>query len=285
MKSRYALPVFFLTVAIFWLSLLLSSDVTIVAEPYDRISVSYKELEGIDSLELIRSQENPNYYSPTMYIRYADQSHITVTINNIKSPETAIKHIFIHQGNRLLLQPYIHQSLSKKTENKDYLTDSKKWHIDEIILPKQITQLHTRSIGLNITSREISKLPKLHIKTEGASIDIGNIKIESLSINYQYNKTSCTGENDRSYRSGPIKMETHANVDTLFIEGIYSHIDLNNSASIQSLHLKTTPETSVELDRLDIYPRMRWEPLPTPPLPECQEGAERMAAPPAMKAQ
>ena len=96
----------------------------------------------------------------------------------------------------------------------------------------------------------------------------------------------CTAESEHSYHySDRIVVYRKAKIDSLFIESVYGYIDLQNSAPIRSIHLKTTPETGMELDRLDIYQRMRWEPLPTPPLPACKDGAEGMTAPPSIKAQ
>ena len=117
------------------------------------------------------------------------------------------------------------------------------------------------------------ELPKLHVDTEDASIELDNIHMAVLNIRNRYIKESCTDKDNYSYRSGRIEIKKDAHVNQLFIESIYGHIELENSAAIKTMHLKTTPETSIELDRLDIYPRMRWEPLPTPPLPACKDEA------------
>ncbi|MDO4795175.1 MAG: hypothetical protein Q4A28_04435 [Brachymonas sp.] len=275
MKSRYALPVFFLTVAIFWLSLLLSSDIRFESSASNSTSVDYKDLEGIDSLALIHSPENERYYSAYKYIRYADQPHITVTVNNTKNSPTAIKHIFVRQGNSLIFQPDIQQPFAKTTNNDILDTNNDNWEIREIILPKKIIKIHSRGVELNIGSEygngePIMNLPQLQLDMDDASIEIERIGIESLNIRSRYIKKSCTDKSNYSYRSGRIEIKKDAHVNQLFIESIYGYIELENSAAIKTMHLRTTPETSIELDRLGIYQRMRWEPLPTPPMPECE---------------
>lgn len=288
MKKRYALPVFFLTVAFFWLSLLLTIRLRASPEFHDSTPVSYTEVQGIDSLELIHPEENEHDYSSTMYIRYADQPHITITFKNLKSPGTALQQIFVRKGSRLTLQPLIYPKRDGNTTDDTKTLDDTHWRITEMILPAHINRLYTRGIELDIASQDdkhLIKMPQLHVEAEDASVELDVIEISTLDIRSRYNMQSCQEQQFHAYHSGRIKVEENTKIDALFIESIYGHIELENSSAIQTMHLKTTPETSVELDRLDIYPRMRWEPLPTPPLPECQEGAERMAAPPAMKAQ
>ena len=68
MKSRYALPVFLLAVATFWLSLLLTINLRRTTESFDGIDVPYTQVEGVDSLELVHSNENERHYSSSMYI-------------------------------------------------------------------------------------------------------------------------------------------------------------------------------------------------------------------------
>ena len=288
MKSRYALPVFLLAVATFWLSLLLTINLRRTTESFDGIDVPYTQVEGVDRLELVHSNENERHYSSSMYIRYADQPHITLKIRNLQNPETAIQQIFVREGSRLILQPKIHQQLDKEAANSQYDMDNEKWRITEMTLPIHINRLHTRGIKLNISEKDSDQknektgleLPKLHVDTEDASIELDNIHMAVLNIRNRYIKESCTDKDNYSYRSGRIEIKKDAHVNQLFIESIYGHIELENSAAIKTMHLKTTPETSIELDRLDIYPRMRWEPLPTPPLPACKDEAEHMTAPP-----
>ena len=124
MKSRYALPVFLLAVATFWLSLLLTINLRRTTESFDGIDVPYTQVEGVDSLELVHSNENERHYSSSMYIRYADQPHITLKIRNLQNPETAIQQIFVREGSRLILQPKIHQQLDKEAENNQYDMDN-----------------------------------------------------------------------------------------------------------------------------------------------------------------
>lgn len=289
MKSRYALPVFLLSIAIFWLSLLLTFNLRRTPESYEGFPVSYTELEGIDSLELINSDENAPHYSSTMYIRYADQPHITVKVRNLAKPESAIQRIFVRKGSRLTLQADIHQAADEKAARNNRILDDTHWRISEIILPAQIHRLITRGIELDIASsddRHSMKLPELHIDTEDASIDLDKMRIASLSIRNRYNKPDCEDKRTHTYSSAQIKIKEKTEVDALLVESVYGHIELKNSARIKAMRLKTTPETSIELDRLDIYPRMRWEPLPPPELPACKNTqATQTSTPPSIKAQ
>lgn len=293
MKSRYALPVFFLAVAIFWLSLLLTMNLRHSPEPYEGIELPYTQVEGIDSLELIHSDENERHYSSTMFIYYAEQPHITLKIRNLKNPEATIQQLFVRKGSRLILQPKIHQQPEKNATDNDNLLNDTNWRITEMTLPIHINRLYTRGIELDISKKNKNQedekielnLPELHIDTEDASIELNDIHATIVNIRNRYNKRDCEDKKTHTYSSAKIKIERKAKIDTLFIESIYGHLDLENSAAIKNMHLKTTPETSMKLDRLDIYQRMRWEPLPTPPLPACKDGAERMTAPPSIKAQ
>lgn len=296
MKSRYALPVFFLAVAIFWFSLLLTTnlrrplELKRPPELHEEIDIPYTQVEGVDSLELAHTAKNMHHHGLSMNIRYANQPHITLKVKNVEKPEAAIKQVFVRQGRRLILQPESHHSNDENADDNEN-TGKEPWRIEEIILPLQIKHLHTNGIELDISENIANEqndainltLPELHIESEDTSVKLNNIHVISLNIRNRYNKKSCTAEREHSYHG--IVIYRKAKIESLFIESIYGYIDLQNSAPIQSIHLKTTPETGMELDRLDIYQRMRWEPLPTPPLPACKDGAERMMAPPSIKAQ
>lgn len=292
MKGRYAQPAFFLAVFLLWLSLLLTTHLQSPAvSPQDDegAPVSYTELQGIDSLELHHSnEEKERYYNSHLLIRYANQPHITVKIKNLSNSESSIKRLFIRRGNFLIFQPEFHQPLNETSGNNKYIFENEKPRVTEIILPIHIGQLRTHGISLYISSKNKQntiKIPSLHVEMKNSKVEFNHIGIGSLSIRNQYTKENCRDKRTHTYFSGAINIEEEINIGTLFVESIYGHIELKNSVAIQSMHLKTTPETSIMLDRMDIYPRMHWEPLPTPSLPKCKGGAERTTAPPSMKAQ
>lgn len=274
MIRTYAPRLFLLALALFWLSLLLTLDIeeprysgsTDTPLPY-----TYTHLEGIEELEFDRELKNSPHYSSSFYIKYANQPYITLLAIHIDNPHRVIKDPFIRQGKRLIFRPTDHLTENKDQDAKKANPKNPKWFVAEIILPLHIKHLHTREINLDISSEQNTIVPSLSIDAKNVTVGLRNLNAFTVHIRNSYTAESCNNIKRTHYdNEGVTKIHNSVHVKNLSLESIYGHIELENPHTIGTLNLQTTPQTSMELEGIGIYARMKWQALPTPARPECE---------------
>ena len=244
----------------------------------DEIQLPYTQLAGIEQLEFARIHADKEYNS-NIEIHYVDQPHITVEFRGISDP-AIVKNLFVRNGNRLILQPEVYTKDDSAAANNPPSAAYQDgwWRIAKINLPLQITQLRAHNIRLTIgKDEEVKKLtlPTLNIEAQNADIEFWGMDIGALNVRNAEDDTRCTEKSSDANNSGTVTIDRSTTVGQLFIESINGHIKLANSAAIQHMRLHTTPETSIELDRIDAFQRMHWTPLPALEVPKaCHTPAE-----------
>lgn len=275
MKRSYTLRLFLVALGLFWLSLLLITNTRTSSRYSDEIQLPYTQLAGIEQLELARIHADKEY-SSNIEIHYVDQPHITVEFRGISDP-AVVKNLFVRNGNRLILQPEVYtkdDSAAASNPPSAAAYQDGWWRIAQINLPLQITQLRAHNIRLTIGKDEEAKkltLPTLNIEAQNADIEFWGMDIGTLNVRNAEDDTSCTEKSSDANNSGTVTIDRSTTVGQLFIESINGHIKLANTAAIQHMRLHTTPETSIELDRIDAFQRIHWTPLPALEMPQaCQ---------------
>ena len=272
MNHRYAPRLFLVTLALFWLSLLPTIYTRTSSRYSDEIQLPYTQLAGIEQLELARIHADKEY-SSNIEIHYVDQPHITVEFRGISDP-AVVKNLFVRNGNRLILQPEVYtkdDSAAASNPPSAAAYQDGWWRIAQINLPLQITQLRAHNIRLTIGKDEEAKkltLPTLNIEAQNADIEFWGMDIGTLNVRNAEDDTSCTEKSSDANNSGTVTIDRSTTVGQLFIESINGHIKLANTAAIQHMRLHTTPETSIELDRIDAFQRIHWTPLPALEMPQ-----------------
>ena len=272
MKRSYTLRLFLVALGLFWLSLLLITNTRTSSRYSDEIQLPYTQLAGIEQLELARIHADKEYNS-NIEIHYVDQPHITVEFRGISDP-AIVKNLFVRNGNRLILQPEVYtkdDSAAASNPPSAAAYQDGWWRIAQINLPLQITQLRAHNIRLTIGKDEEAKkltLPTLNIEAQNADIEFWGMDIGTLNVRNAEDDTSCTEKSSDANNSGTVTIDRSTTVGQLFIESINGHIKLANTAAIQHMRLHTTPETSIELDRIDAFQRIHWTPLPALEMPQ-----------------
>ncbi len=272
MKRSYTLRLFLVALGLFWLSLLLITNTRTSSRYSDEIQLPYTQLAGIEQLELARIHADKEY-SSNIEIHYVDQPHITVEFRGISDP-AVVKNLFVRNGNRLILQPEVYtkdDSAAASNPPSAAAYQDGWWRIAQINLPLQITQLRAHNIRLTIGKDEEAKkltLPTLNIEAQNADIEFWGMDIGTLNVRNAEDDTSCTEKSSDANNSGTVTIDRSTTVGQLFIESINGHIKLANTAAIQHMRLHTTPETSIELDRIDAFQRIHWTPLPALEMPQ-----------------
>ena len=272
MKRSYTLRLFLVALGLFWLSLLLITNTRTSSRYSDEIQLPYTQLAGIEQLELARIHADKEY-SSNIEIHYVDQPHITVEFRGISDP-AIVKNLFVRNGNRLILQPEVYtkdDSAAASNPPSAAAYQDGWWRIAQINLPLQITQLRAHNIRLTIGKDEEAKkltLPTLNIEAQNADIEFWGMDIGTLNVRNAEDDTSCTEKSSDANNSGTVTIDRSTTVGQLFIESINGHIKLANTAAIQHMRLHTTPETSIELDRIDAFQRIHWTPLPALEMPQ-----------------
>ena len=278
MKRSYTIRLFLVALGLFWLSLLLITNTRTSSRYSDEIQLPYTQLAGIEQLEFARIHADKEYNS-NIEIHYVDQPHITVEFRGISDP-AIVKNLFVRNGNRLILQPEVYTKDDSAAANNPPSAAYQDgwWRIAKINLPLQITQLRAHNIRLTIgKDEEVKKLtlPTLNIEAQNADIEFWGMDIGALNVRNAEDDTRCTEKSSDANNSGTVTIDRSTTVGQLFIESINGHIKLANSAAIQHMRLHTTPETSIELDRIDAFQRMHWTPLPALEVPKaCHTPAE-----------
>ena len=278
MKRSYTIRLFLVALGLFWLSLLLITNTRTSSRYSDEIQLPYTQLAGIEQLEFARIHADKEYNS-NIEIHYVDQPHITVEFRGISDP-AIVKNLFVRNGNRLILQPEVYTKDDSAAANNPPSAAYQDgwWRIAKINLPLQITQLRAHNIRLTIgKDEEVKKLtlPILNIEAQNADIEFWGMDIGALNVRNAEDDTRCTEKSSDANNSGTVTIDRSTTVGQLFIESINGHIKLANSAAIQHMRLHTTPETSIELDRIDAFQRMHWTPLPALEVPKaCHTPAE-----------
>lgn len=272
MKRSYTIRLFLVALGLFWLSLLLITNTRTSSRYSDEIQLPYTQLAGIEQLELARIHADKEY-SSNIEIHYVDQPHITVEFRGISDP-AVVKNLFVRNGNRLILQPEVYtkdDSAAASNPPSAAAYQDGWWRIAQINLPLQITQLRAHNIRLTIGKDEEAKkltLPTLNIEAQNADIEFWGMDIGTLNVRNAEDDTSCTEKSSDANNSGTVTIDRSTTVGQLFIESINGHIKLANTAAIQHMRLHTTPETSIELDRIDAFQRIHWTPLPALEMPQ-----------------
>ena len=272
MKRSYTLRLFLVALGLFWLSLLLITNTRTSSRYSDEIQLPYTQLAGIEQLELARIHADKEY-SSNIEIHYVDQPHITVEFRGISDP-AVVKNLFVRNGNRLILQPEVYtkdDSAAASNPPSAAAYQDGWWRIAQINLPLQITQLRAHNIRLTIGKDEEAKkltLPTLNIEAQNADIEFWGMDIGTLNVRNAEDDTSYTEKSSDANNSGTVTIDRSTTVGQLFIESINGHIKLANTAAIQHMRLHTTPETSIELDRIDAFQRIHWTPLPALEMPQ-----------------
>lgn len=286
MKRSYTLRLFLLALGLFWLSLLFTIDLHNTSEDTDDIIIlNYPEMDGVESIHFDHSLIKKNLSSiHSLNINYVDQPYISIELRGIGNKD-AIQSLFKRDGNRLIFQPLARQPDKNALPEEGDVEPSPDdwWDIRKINLPLPIQHITAQGVDLSIEQKANNSqpqanheaklhLPLLDIQTTGNnSINIANIQIGTLKIHSRTDYTLC--ENDAAYPhgGGDITISDGSTIDHLLIESQgEKNIRLDNTTAIKSMALRTSPETGISLDRIDAYPRLKWEPLPTPARPECE---------------
>lgn len=276
MNRKYAPRLFMVMLALFWLSLLLTVGLRPSSAYNNEITLSYKELNGIESVHFDNRFWNQEKSHINLEICYVNQPHISVEFRGIHD-ETVVNNLFDRDGNRLIFHPEIIQENKNKDSNDDFWW----WNVKKINLPLHIQKITTQGIGLEIDGKSQKtetdnsesqienethiSLPQLDIDAAGDSIDINHISIGKLKIRHHAPYTLCPDGVAYTYGGEEIKIRSSAGIEHLLIESrAGKNIALNNTAAIKNMALYTSPETGIELDRIDAYQRLNW--MPVPPL-------------------
>ena len=299
MKRSYTIRLFLVALGLFWLGLMLTAGLRTSASRSDLIALDYKQLEGIESIHFDSNlmEETASSRINSLKVTYADQPHITVEFDGIED-KNVVSNLFTRDGNRLIFSPKIRQKESDAFSPNDdampYHTGW--WDIRKIRLPLHLQHIKTRKISLDILNEQelldrqetshdeqpqtnevvISYLPQLDIDVEADSISVGmhvgTLKIRQHADYVVYpSGTGCSLSN-----SGRITILSSSKIGELSIESRGGDsIRLDNTADIQKMTLRTTPDTNIELDRIDAFQRMHWTPLPALEVPKaCHTPAE-----------
>ncbi len=303
MKRSYTIRLFLVALGLFWLGLMLTAGLRTSASRSDLIALDYKQLEGIESIHFDSNlmEETASSRINSLKVTYADQPHITVEFDGIED-KNVVSNLFTRDGNRLIFSPKIRQKESDASSPNDdampYHTGW--WDIKKIRLPLHLQHLKTRGINLEILNEQelidlhentyndqpqtdeivISHLPQLDIESEvdfiGIGMHIGTLRIRQHADYVVYpSGTGCSLSN-----SGRITIFSSSKIGELSIESRGGDsIKLDNTADIQKMTLRTTPDTNIELDRIDAFQRIHWTPLPALEVPKaCHTPAEMPAS-------
>ncbi|MDO5653599.1 MAG: hypothetical protein Q4G39_05800 [Brachymonas sp.] len=270
MKQRKTRLLFLFTLAVFWLSLLLTRTWP-EGGRFQTGTLAYRELQGITALQI--DADPARIWTNTLHIAFTDQDAITVEVHGQSTPTDAHT-LLVREGDRLVLRPSLPDPPAGRNER--YAS----WRIKQLNVPLHLAQLVVRHDGdLLISSAQA--MPALTIRTQGhvqvAHAEIGQLHVYShasmrspdearlaelayAKVDADSRRAEASAHPLEKLASGRVSIAS-SRIEYLHIENLDGSIGLQNMALLKQIALLATPGTAISLDRLDAMARLQWKPL------------------------
>ena len=249
---RKTLWIFLATVAVFWLALGLTSFIPRISrDDWEEKQVTMPDLAGITTIEIkSEDKQGPAVRGGEITLEFADSGDAAVAHLAGQTASVTAETLFDRKGDKLFLH------VASRGIKMSHINESD-WWVDKVVLPRSITRIHSADLPVKVLAGQAA-LTTLTIS--GTSVEVNAERIDALDITSHARAICDEPCTQATARASSVEV-TGKNIAKVTIAIAQGSVRLNGTETVQGLHLRTTPDTAIYLDRIDAFKRMDWQAL------------------------